>query len=59
MTPIPQATVISVGAGLTTAWWLAIGTHTAPSSASSVWARSRSAHDRPSPSADAARLSGR
>ena len=29
MTPIPQATVISVGAGLTTAWWLAIRTHTA------------------------------
>jgi hypothetical protein len=29
MTPIPQATVISIGAGLTTAWWLAIRTHTA------------------------------
>ena len=29
MQPLLQATVISIGAGLTTAWWLAIRTHTA------------------------------
>ena len=29
MQPLLQATVISVGAGLTTAWWLAIRTHSA------------------------------
>ena len=27
MQPLPQATIVSVGAGLTTAWWLAIRTH--------------------------------